>query len=413
MELGALQSFANTEVTGLDVEERPRSPASGPPAARSTRETSSSSAAASGAARSPRWPAPRSRSCPRSTRWWTSARCRSSRRWTTRSPTRSSATWTPRCTRARAARTSRSGRTRTRRSPVQPEDIPSNEQAAMSPTELPFTPEHFDPYVETVLELYPTIVGNEKVGIKHAINGLMSFVPDGMSLLGETPEVKGLWTLLRRLDQGGAVHLPHAGGVDDRREARHGPGVGQHRALLRHAEDARSTSRTASASCSRSSTGSSTRSSSGRRTATSASAPRTTGMSSWAASSSRSPAGSARTGTGQRAAPRGVRRPAHGPDARVGPPLVVAHHQRRAPRAARARRHRREPGLRRVGRLGPGRGRLAPVDAGGPHRRARGQVRLHADAQRGGRHQGRRHRPAPGRVAVTAWSTRASPAART
>ena len=77
--------------------------------------------------------------------------------------------------------------------PVQPEDIPSNEQALMSPTELPFTPEHFDPYVETVLELYPTIVGNERVGIKHAINGLMSFVPDGMSLVGETLEVKGLW----------------------------------------------------------------------------------------------------------------------------------------------------------------------------------------------------------------------------
>ena len=76
---------------------------------------------------------------------------------------------------------------------VQPEDIPSNGQALMSPTELPFTSEHFDPYVEAVLELYPTIVGNERVGIKHAINGLMSFTPDGMSLLGETPEVKGLW----------------------------------------------------------------------------------------------------------------------------------------------------------------------------------------------------------------------------
>ncbi len=76
---------------------------------------------------------------------------------------------------------------------VQPRDIPSNAEARLSPTELPFTPEHFDPYVETVLELYPSIVGNEAVGIKHAINGLMSFVPDGMSLVGETPEVKGLW----------------------------------------------------------------------------------------------------------------------------------------------------------------------------------------------------------------------------
>lgn len=76
---------------------------------------------------------------------------------------------------------------------VQPEDIPPGDRALLSPTELPFTPEHFDPYVETVLELNPTIVGNEKVGIKHAINGLMSFVPDGMSLVGETPEVRGLW----------------------------------------------------------------------------------------------------------------------------------------------------------------------------------------------------------------------------
>jgi glycine cleavage system aminomethyltransferase T/glycine/D-amino acid oxidase-like deaminating enzyme len=73
------------------------------------------------------------------------------------------------------------------------EDIPSNEEAALSPTELPFTPEDFDPHVERALELYPTIVGNETVGIKHAINGLISLTADGMSLLGETPEVRGLW----------------------------------------------------------------------------------------------------------------------------------------------------------------------------------------------------------------------------
>ncbi len=78
--------------------------------------------------------------------------------------------------------------------PVQPEAIPSVAEAAMSPTELPFTPEDFDPYVEKALELYPAIVGNERVGIKHAINGLMSFTVDGLPLLGETPEVKGLWS---------------------------------------------------------------------------------------------------------------------------------------------------------------------------------------------------------------------------
>jgi glycine cleavage system aminomethyltransferase T/glycine/D-amino acid oxidase-like deaminating enzyme len=76
---------------------------------------------------------------------------------------------------------------------VDVEDIPSNEEAALSPTELPFTPEDFDPHLPKALELYPSIVGNERVGIKHAINGLISLTADGFSLLGETPEVKGLW----------------------------------------------------------------------------------------------------------------------------------------------------------------------------------------------------------------------------
>jgi len=72
------------------------------------------------------------------------------------------------------------------------EDIRSNEEARLSPTELAFTQEDFDPHMEKALELFPTIVGNEQVGIKHAINGLISLTSDGMPLLGETPEVKGL-----------------------------------------------------------------------------------------------------------------------------------------------------------------------------------------------------------------------------
>jgi glycine cleavage system aminomethyltransferase T/glycine/D-amino acid oxidase-like deaminating enzyme len=76
---------------------------------------------------------------------------------------------------------------------VDVEDIPSNEDAALSPTELPFTPEDFDDHLPKALELYPSIVGDETVGIKHAINGLISLTADGFSLLGETPEVKGLW----------------------------------------------------------------------------------------------------------------------------------------------------------------------------------------------------------------------------
>jgi len=75
-----------------------------------------------------------------------------------------------------------------------PEDIPSNEQAALSPTEFPFTKEDFDPQMEDALELMPEIVGDETVGVKYAINGLIALTPDGMPLLGETPEVRGLWS---------------------------------------------------------------------------------------------------------------------------------------------------------------------------------------------------------------------------
>ena len=75
-----------------------------------------------------------------------------------------------------------------------PEEIPSLEEAALSPTEFPFTQDDFDPQMEHALELMPEIVGDESVGVKYAINGLIALTPDGMPLLGETPEVKGLWS---------------------------------------------------------------------------------------------------------------------------------------------------------------------------------------------------------------------------
>ncbi|MFN0156079.1 MAG: FAD-dependent oxidoreductase, partial [Gaiella sp.] len=75
-----------------------------------------------------------------------------------------------------------------------PEEIPSIEEAALSPTEFPFTQADFDPQMQDALDLMPEIVGDESVGVKYAINGLISLTPDGMPLLGETPEVKGLWS---------------------------------------------------------------------------------------------------------------------------------------------------------------------------------------------------------------------------
>jgi glycine cleavage system aminomethyltransferase T/glycine/D-amino acid oxidase-like deaminating enzyme len=76
---------------------------------------------------------------------------------------------------------------------VPPETIPSNEEAVLSPTELPFTADDFDPQLAASLELMPELLGDEKAGIRYAINGLISMTPDGHPLLGETPEVKGLW----------------------------------------------------------------------------------------------------------------------------------------------------------------------------------------------------------------------------
>ncbi|MBV9000676.1 MAG: FAD-binding oxidoreductase, partial [Solirubrobacterales bacterium] len=67
------------------------------------------------------------------------------------------------------------------------DEIPSIEESALSPTELPFTQQDFDPQMEQALELMPEIVGDETVGMKYAINGVLSVTYDGMPLLGETP----------------------------------------------------------------------------------------------------------------------------------------------------------------------------------------------------------------------------------
>ena len=75
-----------------------------------------------------------------------------------------------------------------------PDEIPSIGESALTPTEMPFTEHDFVQQMEHALELMPEIVGDESVGIKYAINGLLSLTADGMPLLGETPEVGGLWS---------------------------------------------------------------------------------------------------------------------------------------------------------------------------------------------------------------------------
>jgi heterotetrameric sarcosine oxidase gamma subunit len=78
---------------------------------------------------------------------------------------------------------------------VAPDNIPSIEEAALSPTEMPFTQDDFDPQLEQALELMPDLLGDERVGIRYAINGLISMTPDGHPVIGEAPEVPGLWSV--------------------------------------------------------------------------------------------------------------------------------------------------------------------------------------------------------------------------
>lgn len=75
----------------------------------------------------------------------------------------------------------------------EPEDIPSIEQARLSPTEMPFTSDDFDPQLEQAYELMPELLGAEGAEMRYAINGLLSLTCDGWPILGESP-VEGLWT---------------------------------------------------------------------------------------------------------------------------------------------------------------------------------------------------------------------------
>ena len=75
---------------------------------------------------------------------------------------------------------------------LHPDEIPSNEAAALSPTEMPFTQDDFDDQVKDALEIMPEILGTAE--IRYAINGLLSLTPDAMPVVGETVEVEHLWS---------------------------------------------------------------------------------------------------------------------------------------------------------------------------------------------------------------------------
>jgi glycine cleavage system aminomethyltransferase T/glycine/D-amino acid oxidase-like deaminating enzyme len=75
-----------------------------------------------------------------------------------------------------------------------PEQIPSLAESHGRPTELPLTKDDFAPQMAIARELMPEVFADSAVIVQHAINGVLSVTFDGMPLLGETPEVSGLWS---------------------------------------------------------------------------------------------------------------------------------------------------------------------------------------------------------------------------
>jgi glycine cleavage system aminomethyltransferase T/glycine/D-amino acid oxidase-like deaminating enzyme len=87
--------------------------------------------------------------------------------------------------------------------PIRAEDISPVEDAPDMPSMLPFTEDDFTEAWNATRELFP-LVGETKV--EEGFNGLFSFTPDGMPLMGPAPQVEGFWVAE-------AVWITHSAGV--------------------------------------------------------------------------------------------------------------------------------------------------------------------------------------------------------
>ncbi len=74
------------------------------------------------------------------------------------------------------------------------EDVPSLDEAPLSPTQPPLTHDAFEPSMQHALEIMPEILDDPSVEIRHEIDGLLSVTPDGMPLIGRLQDVEGLWS---------------------------------------------------------------------------------------------------------------------------------------------------------------------------------------------------------------------------
>ncbi|KEF22391.1 sarcosine dehydrogenase [Streptomyces rimosus] len=87
--------------------------------------------------------------------------------------------------------------------PVDPAAVPAFDDAPVMPSSLPFTSDDFAPSWEDSRRLLPAL---REARIEEGFNGVFSFTPDGMPLLGEVPGLRGFWLAE-------AVWVTHSAGV--------------------------------------------------------------------------------------------------------------------------------------------------------------------------------------------------------
>lgn len=87
--------------------------------------------------------------------------------------------------------------------PVDPFTVAAFDDAPVMPSSLPFTAEDFAPSWQDSIGLLPAL-GSSRVA--EGFNGVFSFTPDGMPVLGESRELRGFWLAE-------AVWVTHSAGV--------------------------------------------------------------------------------------------------------------------------------------------------------------------------------------------------------
>ncbi|MEW2394030.1 FAD-dependent oxidoreductase [Streptomyces venezuelae] len=87
--------------------------------------------------------------------------------------------------------------------PVDPFTVPAYDEAEVMPSSYPFTEEDFAPSWEDCRQLLPALKAAE---VAEGFNGVFSFTPDGMPVLGESRALRGFWLAE-------AVWVTHSAGV--------------------------------------------------------------------------------------------------------------------------------------------------------------------------------------------------------